>query len=179
MKSFFIAFFLFIPATLCLSQSINWEVANVGLTFGNANDKNGNTVRDQPGLSLGTAIHLNILKSRLSPGIEFTYSGWNRHTPSGVNAFHQKSFILQGILDYNFISKNRWIRPFMGIGVGVSRIKATAKSDGYADSKTTHPAISPRVGMELFNKIRLTAEYKYQGKYNSFFDLKLGFVVKM
>lgn len=179
MKSILIAFFLLIPATLCLGQNLKWELVNVGLTYGTADDNNNNTVKDQPGLSLGTALQIDILKNRLSPGVEFTYSGWNRYSPDGVYTLHQKSFILLFVLDYNFISKNSWIRPFMGMGAGMSQIETTAKVDGYTDSKTKHVALSPRVGMELFRKMRLTGEYKYIGKDNSFFNIKLGFVFKL
>jgi hypothetical protein len=156
---------------------MQWEIANIGIAFGNPKDTKGNIVRDQPGLSLGTELRTKMLDDKFSPGLQFTYTGWNRYSSEGGYTQHQKSFIFMAVSDYNFTEILSKIMPFAGVGLGVSMLDSQAKNDESVDNKKTYFAFSPRVGIEFYNKIRLTGEYKYQGKENSFFNVKLGFVI--
>jgi opacity protein-like surface antigen len=119
-----------------------------------------------------------LLDGKLSPGLQFTLSGWNRFSPSAVWTQHQFAFIFLAVTDYNFIGKeNSKIMPFAGIGLGYSSVNTDVKDGSFTSTTKSHFACSPRIGMEFFKRIRLTGEYKYIGNNNSFFNIKLGFVI--
>ena len=94
---------------------------------------------------------------------------------SGSNKFGLTAFS-----DYNFRKWNN-VAPFIGLGVGRTAIQTTSPAtaiDGSSSTlKTEYPAfiLNPRVGVELFDHVRLTAEYKYTFDVpSSYFALNLG-----
>lgn len=94
---------------------------------------------------------------------------------SGSNKFGLTAFA-----DYNFRKWNNAV-PFIGLGVGRTAIQLTSPvtaADGITSTfKTEYPAfiLNPRIGVELFDHVRLTAEYKYTFDIpSSYFALNLG-----
>jgi hypothetical protein len=160
------------------AQSVEWEIINVGLPFGFQADEAGNAISVQDkGFSLGTEIRYNYLEKRLSSGFQFSFTGWNRRTPDSDYELHQNPFMFLAVTDYNFLELNpKKIMPFAGIGLGYSLVRSWSYIEPDTDFKF-HFACSPRVGIEFFKRIRLTAEYQYIGNKNNFFNVNLGFVI--
>ncbi len=98
----------------------------------------------------------------------------NSHSYATVNRFSMVAFT-----DYNFRYWDK-ICPFAGIGLGRTTIRSefpSATESGSAIT-STNPAfiLNPRIGVEFFNHLRLTAEYKCTfDKRSSYFALNLGF----
>ncbi|MDR3340540.1 MAG: hypothetical protein LBT25_10705 [Candidatus Symbiothrix sp.] len=174
-------FLAFIFATSHLfSQSIECEIINFGCAFGFQKDKIGNTVGrpEDPkiALSFGTEIRCNLLDKKLSPGLQFTFSGWGRNSSSGGYANTQNAHIFLAVTDYNFTEVHPKIMPFVGAGLGCSIMRDWG-GEAVGTTYYSHFACCPRVGVEFFKRLRLTTEYQYIGNRNSFFNIKLGFVV--
>lgn len=166
---------------MSFSQSVEWEIANISIPMGIQKNKAGNVVRSYDrGFTLGSEVRLNLLEKRISTGLQFTFTGWNRTSPEGSYVNHQNPFIFLVVGDYNFLNVHRRIIPFAGIALGYSIDRSWPYSIDYEGdyyTLTSHFACSPRVGIEFFKRIRLTAEYQYIGNKNNFFNVKLGFVV--
>lgn len=171
---------LILMACNSYGQSFEWEIINIGLPFGHQTDAKGNTVGYYgKSFSLGTEVRYNYLEKRVSSGIQFSLTGWNRRSPDGLyHTYHQNPFIFLAVTDYNFYNLLPKMVPFAGIGAGFSSVYAWSMSD-YSDvpDDKLHFACSPRVGVEFFKRIRLTAEYQYVGNQNNFFNIKIGFVI--
>ena len=174
---------LFVFISACsFGQSLEWEILNFGVPFGFQKDKKGDVVWDQDkGPAIGTEIRYNYSGKRLSSGIHLSFTGWNRRS-SRYNydlSEHQNPFIFLFVTDYNFLEINpKIILPFAGMGMGYAVIRSRPVTDiGENSNVKSHFACSPRVGVELFKRIRFTTEYQYLGKGNSFFNIKLGFVI--
>jgi hypothetical protein len=182
MKYFNLTLLFIIISTYSFGQSFEWEILNLGIPFGFQKDKSGDVIWNQDkGAAIGTEIRYNYLGKRLSSGIQLSFTGWNRRSSMRDYDFskHQNPFIFLLVTDYNFLEINpKKISPFAGMGIGYASIRSwpLASSEEEKNVKS-HFACSPRVGVEFFKRIRLTTEYQYLGKGNSFFNVKLGFVV--
>ena len=176
-KIFFIIVFI-VTINNTFGQSIVWEILNLGYSFGISKDENGyawnrTSSGGAPGtLSLGSELRMKLLDNRLSPGLQFSFSGWNRSAPDGSLMTHQFALSYMGLCDYNFLNVHSKFTPFAGMAMGVSRVRYD--EDDYI--WLTHFACSPRVGID-YKHIRLAVEYKYLGNRNNYFNIRLGFVI--
>lgn len=179
MKRVALSILLSVISLAGFSQSWEWEIANIGIPFGHQEDSFGNYLKSHDrGFALGTEVRYNWKESNLSTGLQFTFTGWNRRVHNQDNdAFHQNPFIFLVVTDYNYKDIHPNLLLFGGIGCGYSVVRSKAKADGFTDSHMKHFACSPRIGIECFKRARLTFEYQYIGNDNSFFNLKLGFVI--
>lgn len=77
--------------------------------------------------------------------------------------------------DYNF---RRWkhIAPFVGLGIGMSAIEEEYGVGAECPERYYDTAfvLNPRVGVEFFNHLRITVEYKLMRKEYSFFGFNIG-----
>jgi opacity protein-like surface antigen len=185
MKRILFCLLSFFIACNSFGQSVEWEIANIGYAFGFQKDKNehvvasGSELKSEGALSLGTEVRYNYAEKRLSSGIQFSFSGWNRYASNGDLAIHQNPFTFLVVNDYNFLNIHPQIVPFAGAGLGYSITRTWSHSSKYEseDGNKSHFAFSPRIGAEFFKRVRLSAEYQYIGNKNSFFNIKLGFVI--
>ena len=183
MKTFFISVVFILITCNSFGQNIYWEILQGGLTFGFPKDIEGNVVskdwtrKPTTRFIVGSEIRTNFMENRLSPGIQFTFSEWKRFSPIGSYAKQQFSFIYLAVCDYNFLKENRRIMPYAGVGIGLSQI--VTNEIGYGYVRPVHFAFSPRIGIEILKRLRIAAEYKYQGNGNNFFCVKAGVVIKM
>ena len=179
-KNIFIVSFIFLTSNL-FCQNLKWEILNAGLAFGFSEDKNGYYEPDGGALTFGAALRYNLKELPLSSGIDFTFSGWNRYSPSNnLPDYHQNAFVFLLTTDYNYTKISPKFTPFGGLGVGYALIlerELWVLSQSIYTYDKSHFAISPRIGFEVFKKLRFTTEYKYLGNGNNFFNYKLGFVV--
>ncbi len=177
-KYILLSFIIFHIPLVCMGQKrFEWEVANIGLIMANEKTNKGDNVRDRPGLSLGTAVRLNIIGKKVSTGIDFTFTGWNRYSTDGDYTLHQKSFLLLATSDYNFIKINSIVQSFIGIGLGQSVVKSDAKHDNYFNNTKSHFAFAPRLRIKVFKKVILTTQYNYLGNKNNYLNIKLGYII--
>lgn len=163
---------------MSFSQSVEWELVNVGFPMGIQKDETNSVVSsNDAGFVLGSEVRLNLFEKRISTGIQFVFTGWNRTSLQGDYIKHQNPFIFSITGDYNFLNVHRKIVPFAGIGLGCSIVRSWPYNEENNVSLASHFACSPRVGIEFFKRVRLTAEYQYIGNKNNFFNIKLGFVI--
>jgi len=158
-------------------QSLEWEVINAGLALGFPEDKNGYYNPEGAALTFGTAIRYNLMESQLSPGFDFTFSGWNRYASDNDSGYlHQNAHIFLLTTDYNYTGISSKFTPFGGLGVGCVLIREWGFE---IDDIVFHTkaAFSPRIGFEVFKKWRFTTEYMHLGNSNNFFNFKIGFVI--
>lgn len=153
------------------SQSFESEIINFGFAFGFQKDKRGRPV-DIGALTLGSEIRFNFKDSPISLGGQYNYSAWNRMNPGSRQCIHN----YQLFVDYNFKKVHPKILPFAGIGAGRNETEDSGGFMGTTINKS-HFSCSPRIGAEFFKRLRLTAEYQYVGNRNSFFNIRVGFVI--
>jgi hypothetical protein len=172
---------LFISVSSSFGQSLEWEILNLGVPFGFQKNKEGAVVLAQDkGAFLGTEVRYNFCGKKISSGIQISFTGWNKTYPGTESDAmrHQNPFIFLAVTDYNFLELSYpKIVPFVGVGLGYSVIRSRGLFSEGDNDLASHLACSPRFGAEFFKRIRLTGEYQYIGNYNSFFNIKLGFVI--
>jgi len=145
-------------------------------------DGNGSAWYGAGTLSLGSELRIKLLDNRLSPGVQFSFSGWNRYTHEGSSVGHQFAFSYMALCDYNFLNVHSKIIPFAGVGLGLSRVQYDTDYDLVVPPSAsfngwcTHFACSPRIGIE-YKRIRLALDYKYLGNQNNYFNFRMGFVI--
>jgi len=185
MKKLVFIFVFIITINYTFGQSIVWEILNLGYSFGLTKDENGNTWNDYNGksdgaLSFGSELRVKLLDNRISTGLQFSFSGWNRCDPEGSLLAHQFALSYMAICDYNFLNVHPKIIPFAGVGVGISRVGYNdiydSRMDSYWGIWYTHFAFSPRVGID-YKHVRLAFEYKYLGNRNNYFNVRIGYVI--
>lgn len=81
---------------------------------------------------------------------------------------------------------NNWCEAFAGAGIGICSYKEGKKLEIIEDDALsttivnhggTSLAVMPRIGVQLFNHLRLTAGYKFQEKANRRAFVSVGFVI--
>ena len=134
-----------------------------------------------PGPQFLLEARTNLKDTPWDLGFQLAYGGIYRndrfHNYATTNRFSMVAFT-----DYNFRYWDR-ICPFAGIGVGRTTIRSefpdsSSESLEPAVLSSTYPALvlNPRVGVEFFNHLRLTAEYKWTfDRRSSYFALNIGF----
>jgi len=126
-------------------------------------------------------IRLNMKESPIDAGLQLSLSFLSRKGTSTYYYDHSISHtILTTYVDYNF---RKWKRMslFGGFGIGFAFV-----DNGY---DTTIPGsqddftvldrsflLSPRIGVEFFNRVRLTIDYKMLSKEYAYFGASVGFV---
>jgi hypothetical protein len=166
---------------------LEWEILNAGFAIGVSEDEYGLSIKpyEKPemGLTMGTEVRYNMPDRKFSFGGKFVFTGWNRHDEDGDYVYHQNPKAFMVLADYNWANllPNK-ITPFAGVGLGLSfnREYSWTSREPYdfpGIRFRRHIAFSPRVGMEFFRRIRLTAEYMYMGYSCNFLNTRIGFVI--
>jgi hypothetical protein len=134
----------------------------VSMPFGIPKVYNKQTQELYPGLY--SEMRFNIPTRHLSAGIQLYVAGW---TVTGHEMFESKynTVTLNTVFDYNFNEIKGIIMPFAGSGIGFADL----------NSKATL-FISPRIGFEVWNRLRFSLGYNLTARSYSGFVVKLGFV---
>lgn len=134
-----------------------------------------------PGPQFLLEARTNLKDTPWDLGFQLAFGGIF-HKDSSRSYATVNRFSMVAFTDYNFRYWDK-VCPFAGIGLGRTTISSEFPSATESDSAvsvipSTHPAyiLNPRIGVEFFNHLRLTAEYKWTfDRRSSYFALNLGF----
>ena len=110
-------------------------------------------------------LRFNIPDRHLSIGTQLYITGW---TVTGYDTHENKynTIALNTVFDYNFNEIKGFILPFIGSGIGLANL-----------NEDSELYISPRIGVEVWNRIRFSFGYNLTARSYSGFVCKLGFVI--
>ena len=116
-------------------------------------------------------LRFNIPGSHFSPGVHIYIGGWEVNTSDNSTRKRNINAIMF-VCDYNFNEIKNFIRPFTGFGIGNAQL-----FDGSLSTWTSGKfIISPRIGVEFWNRARLTLLYHITQKDYGSLNLNIGFV---
>ncbi len=157
--------------------------AGMGLAMGTNFGYQGS----EPGLQFYVESRNNLKDTPWDIGFQVAMGVFSRRHESG-SVYSNNKLSTITFVDYNFRCW-KWVAPFVGAGLGMAMldldvpyINDTAGWSTY----TAHScgiALNPRVGVEFFDHLRLTVEYKAfvrrvvdaGGAMNNYFGVNLGF----
>lgn len=125
----------------------------------------------------------NIPGNNLSFGTQWSIGYFKRvdYDNDLVSRISNKGSMIN-YLDYNFRLKDN-VSIFAGLGVGLALINYEypewVADDIYEQRYlfTRSAVVTPRVGVELFKRLRLTIDYRLMRKDYSYFSINLGFTI--
>ena len=133
-----------------------------------------------PGPNSYMEARLNLFDTPWDLGVQTSLgAAFRKQNDQLYNATNK--FGITVFTDYNFRNKGM-VSPFIGLGVGRTAIVNSYPAfgaDGTAvTAKSAQPAfvLNPRMGLELFDHLRLSVEYKFTfQKESSYMALNLGY----
>lgn len=135
-----------------------------------------------PGAAFYAELRYNFKKLPLDAGLHVAGNIFQRESDmAGQLKF--KSWNFMAVADYNFRQQSK-VSFFAGAGVGYASIENSAPIvfddsqpnwGGFTTgTKSGSLCIMPRIGVELFHHLRVTASYLLADKANSHFNLTIG-----
>lgn len=119
----------------------------------------------------------NLRSLPLDVGLQFYLGAFARDWDGGRFSRNQHFKTFSMVADWNFGSTNRVV-PFVGCAFGIAAVKID-RSDMRAET-TSHDSsfcVMPRVGIEFFHRIRLTAGYRWTKRDYRCCEVALGVVL--
>lgn len=126
----------------------------------------------------------NLRRFPLDVGLQVAGSIFHRDSDNAGN-LEFRTWNVLAVSDYNFRQCKK-VSFFAGVGLGYAALDTSApivfdnSTPNWAGFSTGDKKGSfcfmPRVGVELFHRLRFTFDYKFQEKANRHFDLTVGFV---
>jgi hypothetical protein len=133
----------------------------VSLPFGMPKVYEEQSIDIYPGLY--GEIRFNIPNRHLSIGTQLYITSWDIIALGMTQNHHTSAFTT--VFDYNFNEIKGFLLPFIGSGIGLASLDETAIL-----------YISPRIGVEVWNRVRFSFGYNLTDSSYSSFVCKLGFV---
>ncbi|MBR3302735.1 MAG: outer membrane beta-barrel protein [Bacteroidales bacterium] len=137
------------------------------------------------GVGLGAELRYNFQNLPIDLGIQYSLSMVNRkyektlyYDPDPTTRSKSSNLLLIG--DYNFNRGNK-VSVFVGLGTGLAKFEDSAPAEESAlgrvfiGDRRYSFCFMPRVGVEFFNRLRLSVEYKIEEKANSNIAFNIGF----
>lgn len=167
-------------STDCKIGRLEGEIG-VGAAFGG--DKL-NFDKNRIGATFYAEGRYNMSRLPLDAGLQVSGSIFHRDSDN-AGELEFKTWNIMAVSDYNF-RRCKKVSFFVGVGLGYAVLDNSAPV-AFDDSEPNWAGFStgdksgsccfmPRVGMELFHRLRFTFDYKLQEKANRHFDLTVGFV---
>lgn len=158
----------------------------IALGSGELDDLNLKWDKNNPGYSLHAELRYNFARLPLDIGARFSSSFFNRDLGDIFQNADFKAINLMGFVDYNLFRKSN-ISLFIGAGFGYAGLDTShlgtlddqrpGLKEFIKDNSEGAFCMMPRIGVEFFHRLRLTAGYLYQGNAaTNHFDISLGFV---
>jgi len=149
--------------------------------FGMATGGKSNGTKVTPGAALYIEGRYNIQNSPFDVGLQGYLSNFDRDNVM-VDGRRLDMHIMPRLVtvygDYNFRQWKR-VSLFGGLGLGCAHVINQRQGEtGFGIGNTVRDnffAVTPRIGAELFNHIRLTVDYKIISKDYSCLGINLGF----
>lgn len=164
----------------CKIGRIEGEIG-VGALFGG--DKL-NFDNNRIGATYYAEVRYNMSRMPLDVGLQVAGSIFNRDSDNAGD-LKFKTWNIMAVTDYNILRCKK-VSFFTGVGLGYAILDNSApitfdnSAPNWAGFSTGDKSGSfcfmPRVGVELFHRLRFTLDYKLQEKANRHFDLTVGFV---
>ena len=133
--------------------------------------------RTEPGLNLFMEARINIPTTAFDIGLQFSAHNFSRKWEDMMTIIYNFKSITTYV-DYNYRKWNK-ITPFVGLGLGFSPTELTytyPNSSRRDEIEKTQPAcFNPRIGVEVYDHIRLTFDWKIMTKTYSHIGISLGF----
>ncbi len=159
------------------SQPVKDVEGEVSLGFNAA----GQNIADKNivGLNLGLEMRANFERP-FDLGVRFDQSF--NYADAGICEVRTRSTTLQLVGDWNF-RRGSNVAPFIGLGIGYLGgsidcdypLESTVSDDTFNNVRTF--VVTPRVGIEFFNRMRLTASYAISHSDYCNFRLSLGICI--
>lgn len=155
----------------------------LGIGLNKGHEFNGAAAKTR--IQIYAEIRMNVKDSPFDIGLQGMFGYFERQRNTGNFIWQSdsgwsetmRSGSLVTFADYNF---RRWknIAPFVGLGIGMSAIEdeygvGAECPERYYD---TAFVLNPRIGVEFFNHLRITVEYKRMQREYSFFGFNIGVV---
>lgn len=158
----------------------------IALGSGKLSDLNLKWDKNNPGYSLHGELRYNFARLPLDIGARFSSSFFNRDLGDIFQNADFKAINLMGFVDYNLFRRSKF-SLFLGAGFGYAGLDTShlatlddqrpGLKEFIKDNSEGAFCMMPRVGVELFHRLRLTLGYLYQGNAaTNHFDISLGFV---
>jgi hypothetical protein len=161
----FISFILIYSTAFAQKQQYKLVEGELGVSmpFGIPHVYGEQSTEIYPGLY--GELRFNIPNRHLSVGTQLYIIGW---TVTGYEVYEEKynTIALNTVFDYNFNEIKGFLLPFIGSGIGLADL-----------NRLSVLYISPRIGIEAWNRIRFSFGYNLTNRSYSGFVVKLGFVV--
>ncbi len=131
-------------------------------------------------------LRYNFQALPIDVGLQLSNSYFWRDSDHQAQRLKSKSFNVMAVADYNLF-RGRKISLFAGVGLGLGvldmshPISINAADPHWAGYTTgegkNKPCLSPRVGVELFNHLRVTIHYMAEERANNHFGFSIGAVL--
>ena len=134
--------------------------------------------RNLIGCGFGFEMRYNIPQTALDCGVMMDFNSSRHHynLPNYIATFNDSkdSWGIVAVGDYNF-RQGKKINPFAGLGIGVGF--CASHGEVSIDAKGPTALFVPRIGVEIFHHIRLTASCHLLRKGFNTFDIRIGFAL--
>lgn len=185
MKKSLVLFFSF--AALCIPFSVGgrnstdvrrfeFEVGG-GMTVGSGYG----ALKPYPGVNFYAEARVNLKDTPWDLGFQLGLGYMDRRDSYMTSYSVSNKFSMLAFADYNFRYWGK-VAPFAGLGLGRTELIYSVPGidiEGYpvVETETFSPVVlNPRIGVEFFNHLRVTAEYKFHfHKRCNWFALNVGF----
>ena len=129
------------------------------------------------GANLFMEARVNIPTTDIDVGLQFSRHYFDREWEGWMDRTYRFTS-LTTYIDYNYRKLNNII-PFIGIGIGFSHVDLEVDYVGTASNDidyTRSACFNPRIGAKIYNRMRLTCDWKLMAKNFSQISLSLGLV---
>ena len=163
-------------------KAIEVEIG-AGMTFGASKLKNAGFDKTKIGETGFVEIRYNFKQAPVDLGLHIGGTIFGRTIKDTGEKLNFSSGNFMVTSDYNFRFWNPNYTVFAGLGVGVAKFGNSAQTeyrgDGiYVDNGTNSSVcFMPRVGVELWQHLRLTMSYVIEERANSHFNLTIGVAI--
>lgn len=174
MKTLLLTLCATVFVAVAAAQQVGQFEGEVGVSLPVAAKKLGS--RYEPAWNAYAEGRCNLKSVPVDMGFQVQYGAFYREWRKiGLDRdFRFLTFL--AVTDYNF-RRTKNISFFVGLGAGMSAVSIEHSDLEAATRKHTYSAcILPRVGIEFFHHVRLTAGYRLMNEEYSSFELSLGVV---
>ncbi len=142
-------------------KAFEFEIGG-GITCGS----NHGALKVCPGCNIYMEARTNLKNTPWDLGFQLGLGYLNRKDENKISYYVSNKFSMLAFVDYNFRYWDK-VAPFAGIGLGRTELIYNTPGAIDNDGKPSiykqifSPVVmNPRIGVELFNHLRITAEYK-------------------